>query len=247
MSNSFSRSHILDSLLQSSSCHIIILTYCTYIMLSRSKRLAPVLIKEITRRVNLTGRWQAVYTAGTYVHTRIVFLLPYSTSRIFFCVSISINPSFLITVWQLICFYDVLTAFSLWSYVKVTNRLLPSSPPLGVRAISSRLQPFSFLHCLTFNTKIRYIFSSVPTLPHPIVTQVTHPLYCYPLPTPPPSLSGVVLPTPVGRCRYWHRSLNPKKLVEVCVLHCMHCYCYDCLLCDWHYLYRASSVTDCLL
>lgn len=30
----------------------------------RAKRLAPVLIKEITRRVNLTDRWQAVYTAG---------------------------------------------------------------------------------------------------------------------------------------------------------------------------------------
>jgi glycylpeptide N-tetradecanoyltransferase len=30
----------------------------------RSKRLAPVLIKEITRRVNLENMWQAVYTAG---------------------------------------------------------------------------------------------------------------------------------------------------------------------------------------
>jgi len=30
----------------------------------RSKRLAPVLIKEVTRRVNMTDRWQAVYTAG---------------------------------------------------------------------------------------------------------------------------------------------------------------------------------------
>lgn len=30
----------------------------------RSKRLAPVLIREITRRVNLRGMWQAVYTAG---------------------------------------------------------------------------------------------------------------------------------------------------------------------------------------
>ncbi len=30
----------------------------------RTKRLAPVLIKEITRRVNLLNRWQAVYTAG---------------------------------------------------------------------------------------------------------------------------------------------------------------------------------------
>lgn len=26
--------------------------------------------------------------------------------------------------------------------------------------------------------------------------------------------TGVVLPTPVAECRYWHRSLNPKKLVE---------------------------------
>lgn len=30
----------------------------------RSARLAPVLIKEVTRRVNLTNIWQAVYTAG---------------------------------------------------------------------------------------------------------------------------------------------------------------------------------------
>jgi len=27
--------------------------------------------------------------------------------------------------------------------------------------------------------------------------------------------AGVVLPKPVGTCRYWHRSLNPKKLIEV--------------------------------
>ena len=33
----------------------------------RSRRLAPVLIKEITRRVNLTGVWQAVYTSGTVI------------------------------------------------------------------------------------------------------------------------------------------------------------------------------------
>lgn len=30
----------------------------------RLKRMAPVLIKEITRRVNLEGIFQAVYTAG---------------------------------------------------------------------------------------------------------------------------------------------------------------------------------------
>lgn len=33
----------------------------------RTKRLAPVLIKEITRRVNLLGRWQATYTAGVVI------------------------------------------------------------------------------------------------------------------------------------------------------------------------------------
>jgi glycylpeptide N-tetradecanoyltransferase len=37
----------------------------------RDKRLAPVLIKEITRRVNLTGRWQAVYTAGVTIPTPV--------------------------------------------------------------------------------------------------------------------------------------------------------------------------------
>lgn len=34
----------------------------------RSKRLAPVLIREITRRCNAVGVWQAVYTAGALVH-----------------------------------------------------------------------------------------------------------------------------------------------------------------------------------
>ncbi|KAJ7567471.1 hypothetical protein O6H91_02G149400 [Diphasiastrum complanatum] len=27
--------------------------------------------------------------------------------------------------------------------------------------------------------------------------------------------AGVVLPTPIATCQYWHRSLNPKKLIEV--------------------------------
>lgn len=37
----------------------------------RKHRLAPVLIKEITRRVNLKNIWQAVYTAGVEVPTPI--------------------------------------------------------------------------------------------------------------------------------------------------------------------------------
>lgn len=41
----------------------------------RSKRLAPVLIKEVTRQVNLTDNWQAIYTAGVRIPT------PFSTCR----------------------------------------------------------------------------------------------------------------------------------------------------------------------
>ncbi|KAK4121928.1 N-myristoyl transferase [Parathielavia appendiculata] len=41
----------------------------------RGKRLAPILIKEITRRVNLEGVWQAIYTGG------IVLPRPVSTCR----------------------------------------------------------------------------------------------------------------------------------------------------------------------
>lgn len=37
----------------------------------RSKRLAPVLIKEITRRVNLENIWQAFYTAGIVIPTPV--------------------------------------------------------------------------------------------------------------------------------------------------------------------------------
>jgi glycylpeptide N-tetradecanoyltransferase len=27
--------------------------------------------------------------------------------------------------------------------------------------------------------------------------------------------AGVFLPKPIGSCRYWHRSINPKKLIDV--------------------------------
>ena len=40
----------------------------------RSKRLAPTLITEITRRVNLRNQWQAIYTSGTVLPT------PFSTA-----------------------------------------------------------------------------------------------------------------------------------------------------------------------
>ena len=37
----------------------------------RSKRLAPVLIREVTRRVNRDAGWQAIYTAGVSIPTPI--------------------------------------------------------------------------------------------------------------------------------------------------------------------------------
>lgn len=55
----------------------------------RSKRLAPVLIKEITRRVNLTGVFQAVYTAG------VVLPVPVGSARYYHR---SLNPKKLVNV-----------------------------------------------------------------------------------------------------------------------------------------------------
>ena len=55
----------------------------------RSKRLAPLLIKEVTRRVNLHGIWQAAYTAG------VVLPKPVATCRYWHR---SINPRKLVDV-----------------------------------------------------------------------------------------------------------------------------------------------------
>ena len=58
-------------------------------LLFSDKRLAPVLIKEITRRVNVRGIWQASYTAG------VVLPKPVSSCRYYHR---SINPKKLIDV-----------------------------------------------------------------------------------------------------------------------------------------------------
>lgn len=64
----------------------------------RSKRLAPVLIKEITRRVNLTGIFQAVYTAG------VVLPKPVTTCRYWHR---SLNPRKLIEVsYKIFCWNE---------------------------------------------------------------------------------------------------------------------------------------------
>merc|ERR1719167_1015118 len=65
------------------------LTFYVFTKKLRSKRLAPVLIREITRRVNLKGIFQAVYTAG------VVLPKPVGTCRYWHR---SINPKKLIEV-----------------------------------------------------------------------------------------------------------------------------------------------------
>lgn len=55
----------------------------------RDKRLAPVLIREVTRRVNVTNVWQAVYTAG------VVLPKPVSRNRYYHR---SLNPKKLIGI-----------------------------------------------------------------------------------------------------------------------------------------------------
>ncbi|RNF07489.1 putative N-myristoyl transferase [Trypanosoma rangeli] len=57
--------------------------------LLRAKRLAPILIKEVTRRVHLMNIWQAVYTAGRLLPT------PFSTARYFHR---SLNPEKLVEI-----------------------------------------------------------------------------------------------------------------------------------------------------
>ncbi|KEI40642.1 uncharacterized protein L969DRAFT_85855 [Mixia osmundae IAM 14324] len=61
---------------------------CIHKML-RSKRLAPLLIKEITRRCHLIGIYQAIYTAGVFLPT------PVATSQYYHR---SLNPKHLIEV-----------------------------------------------------------------------------------------------------------------------------------------------------
>ena len=41
----------------------------------RDKRLSPLLIREVTRRVNLRDKWQAIYTSGTTLPT------PFATAQ----------------------------------------------------------------------------------------------------------------------------------------------------------------------
>ena len=74
---------LYDVILFHRRCKMVEINFLCVHKKLRSKRLAPVLIKEITRRVNCQGLFQAVYTAG------IVLPKPVGTCR-YFCLSLNV-------------------------------------------------------------------------------------------------------------------------------------------------------------
>lgn len=90
----------------------------------RSKRLAPVLIKEITRRVNLQDIWQAAYTAG------VVLPKPVASCRYWHR---SLNPKKLIDVG----FSALQPRMTMARTIKLYK--LPAAPTtVGIRAMEAR-------------------------------------------------------------------------------------------------------------
>jgi len=93
----------------------------------RDKRLAPVLIKEITRRVNLTDVWQAVYTAGRVIPTPVAQCRYYHRS---------LNPKKLIEVG----FSHLAPRMTIARTIKLYK--LPDEPQLkGIRPLEKKDVP----------------------------------------------------------------------------------------------------------
>jgi glycylpeptide N-tetradecanoyltransferase len=113
----------------------------------RSKRLAPVLIKEITRRVNLKNVWQAVYTAG------VVLPKPVARTRYFHR---SLNPKKLIDIG----FSRLAPRMTLQRTIKLYR--LPDTPQVpGIRALEERDVPaaFALLRDYLLNFKLHPVFT----------------------------------------------------------------------------------------
>eukprot|EP00002_Diphylleia_rotans_P010549 TRINITY_DN2104_c0_g1_i1.p1 TRINITY_DN2104_c0_g1~~TRINITY_DN2104_c0_g1_i1.p1 ORF type:complete len:324 (-),score=76.76 TRINITY_DN2104_c0_g1_i1:612-1583(-) len=90
----------------------------------RSKRLAPVLIKEITRRVHLQNIWQAAYTAGIVIPTPVTSCRYYHRS---------LNPKKLIEVG----FSFLAPRMTMARTIKLYK--LPEEPQIpGIRALEKR-------------------------------------------------------------------------------------------------------------
>jgi glycylpeptide N-tetradecanoyltransferase len=110
----------------------------------REKRLAPLLIKEITRRVNLTDIWQAVYTAGIKIPK------PVSTARYFHR---SLNPQKLIAI----NFSRIPPKFQNFKDpMSMTEKLykLPEKPQTpGFRALTAKDIPQVYTHLVAYLKK----------------------------------------------------------------------------------------------
>eukprot|EP00172_Hildenbrandia_rubra_P003300 Plantae.Rhodophyta-Hildenbrandia_rubra.ctg5102.p1 GENE.Plantae.Rhodophyta-Hildenbrandia_rubra.ctg5102~~Plantae.Rhodophyta-Hildenbrandia_rubra.ctg5102.p1 ORF type:complete len:454 (-),score=52.26 Plantae.Rhodophyta-Hildenbrandia_rubra.ctg5102:764-2125(-) len=107
----------------------------------RSKRLAPVLIKEITRRVNLTGVFQAIYTAG------IVLPAPVSSSKYWHR---SLQPKKLIEVG----FSRLTPRMTMKSTIKLYS-LKPETQTPGVREMEPRDIPKAYELLTTYLKKFK--------------------------------------------------------------------------------------------
>lgn len=100
----------------------------------RTKRLAPVLIKEITRRVNILDKWQAVYTAG------VVLPKPVGKCRYFHR---SLNPKKLVEV-RFSSLPPKMTMANLIKSLKLPNR--PSTNNLRAMTVEDVPQVHNLLN-----------------------------------------------------------------------------------------------------
>ncbi|KAJ9063943.1 glycylpeptide N-tetradecanoyltransferase [Entomophthora muscae] len=92
----------------------------------RLKRLAPVLIKEVTRRSHLQGIFQAIYTAGTRIPTPVASC-PYFHR--------TLNPKKLVEVG----FTALPRGMSLAR--RIANDAVPATPPLKIRLMEEKDTP----------------------------------------------------------------------------------------------------------
>jgi glycylpeptide N-tetradecanoyltransferase len=90
----------------------------------RTKRLAPVLIKEVTRRVNRCNIWQAIYTAGVVIPTPIAATTYYHRS---------LNPKKLVEVG----FSHLPAKTPMARYIKLQKLPNGTSTP-GLRAMEAK-------------------------------------------------------------------------------------------------------------
>lgn len=114
----------------------------------RSKRLAPALIREITRRVNLRNTWQAVYTAGAVLPTPVARCRYYHRS---------LNPKKLIEVG----FSHLPPRMTMARVIKLYQ--LPDAPKTpGLRPMEARDIPrvYELLHKYLSDRAIHPVFSA---------------------------------------------------------------------------------------